>query len=68
MMMNLERGRRMSLFTEDDLPWPGWSVFCDMGHNSEYLPIFLQEAGYGTYYTGKLVCSIVQVLTTNIDL
>lgn len=33
----------------------GWEVFCEKGHNSEYLPIFLQEAGYGTYYTGKLV-------------
>lgn len=33
----------------------GWETFCELGQNSEYLPIFLQEAGYGTYYTGKLV-------------
>lgn len=41
---------------------PGWEVFCEKGHNSEYLPIFLQEAGYGTYYTGKLVRLIINLL------
>ncbi|KAL0565432.1 hypothetical protein V5O48_016596 [Marasmius crinis-equi] len=36
-------------------PYGGYHVFCEKGHNDAYLPIYLQEAGYGTYYTGKLM-------------
>jgi arylsulfatase A-like enzyme len=34
---------------------PGYHLFCEKGLNDAYLPVFLQEAGYNTYYTGKLV-------------
>ncbi|KAG7094661.1 hypothetical protein E1B28_005484 [Marasmius oreades] len=33
----------------------GYQVFCEKGHNDKYLPLYLQRAGYGTYYTGKLM-------------
>ncbi|KAF9262348.1 alkaline phosphatase-like protein [Marasmius fiardii PR-910] len=33
----------------------GYHLFCEKGHNEEYLPVYLQQAGYGTYYTGKLM-------------
>lgn len=33
----------------------GYGVFVKKGHNEAYLPVFLQEAGYATYYVGKLV-------------
>ncbi|KAL8283402.1 hypothetical protein RQP46_005812 [Phenoliferia psychrophenolica] len=36
-------------------PWGGWEVFNEKGYNGHYLPSFLQEAGYDTYYTGKLM-------------
>jgi len=32
----------------------GYPKFIDRGLNDAYLPIWLQEAGYDTYYTGKL--------------
>lgn len=35
-------------------PYGGYPKFVDEGHNEAYLPIFLQEAGYNTYYSGKL--------------
>ncbi|ORY86729.1 putative arylsulfatase precursor [Leucosporidium creatinivorum] len=36
-------------------PWGGWEVFNEKGYNGHYLPSFLQDAGYSTYYTGKLM-------------
>ncbi|KAJ8081538.1 hypothetical protein PM082_007383 [Marasmius tenuissimus] len=33
----------------------GYHLFHEKGHNDAYLPVFLQGAGYGTYYTGKLM-------------
>ena len=32
----------------------GYPKFVSQGFNDAYLPIWLQEAGYNTYYTGKL--------------
>ena len=33
----------------------GYPKFVSQGLNSAYLPIWLQESGYNTYYTGKLL-------------
>ncbi|KAL0930670.1 Arylsulfatase 3 [Colletotrichum truncatum] len=35
-------------------PYGGYPKFVAEGHNENYLPLFLQNAGYNTYYTGKL--------------
>ncbi|KAI1856113.1 hypothetical protein JX265_011828 [Neoarthrinium moseri] len=35
-------------------PYGGYPKFLSQGFNNNYLPIWLQEAGYNTYYTGKL--------------
>ncbi|KAI0599225.1 alkaline-phosphatase-like protein [Biscogniauxia sp. FL1348] len=35
-------------------PYGGYPKFVSQGLNDKYLPIWLQEAGYNTYYTGKL--------------
>ena len=32
----------------------GYPKFVDRGFNENFLPVWLQEAGYDTYYTGKL--------------
>jgi N-acetylglucosamine-6-sulfatase len=32
----------------------GYPKFVAQGLNSNYLPVWLQESGYNTYYTGKL--------------
>jgi Sulfatase len=32
----------------------GYPKFVDQGFNENYLPVWLQQAGYNTYYTGKL--------------
>lgn len=32
----------------------GFPIFVKNGHNENYLPIWLQKAGYSTYYTGKM--------------
>lgn len=32
----------------------GYPKFISQGLNENYLPVWLQEAGYNTYYTGKL--------------
>ncbi|EXA35193.1 hypothetical protein FOVG_13954 [Fusarium oxysporum f. sp. pisi HDV247] len=36
------------------LPYGGYPKFVQEGLNSNYLPIWLQDGGYNTYYTGKL--------------
>lgn len=33
----------------------GYPKFIDRGFNENYLPVWLQQAGYDTYYTGKLM-------------
>lgn len=33
----------------------GYNRFVEQGLNENYLPVWLQEAGYSTYYTGKLM-------------
>ncbi|KAI1335281.1 arylsulfatase-like protein [Xylariaceae sp. FL0016] len=35
-------------------PYGGYPKFVSQGLNENYLPIWLQQAGYNTYYTGKL--------------
>ncbi|KAJ5104210.1 hypothetical protein N7532_004739 [Penicillium argentinense] len=35
-------------------PYGGYPKFVDRGFNENFLPVWLQEAGYNTYYTGKL--------------
>ncbi|KAK3073601.1 hypothetical protein LTR53_004700 [Teratosphaeriaceae sp. CCFEE 6253] len=40
--------------TDVNPPHGGYPKFVSQGFNSAYLPIWLQEAGYSTYYTGKL--------------
>ncbi|KAH0428072.1 arylsulfatase [Colletotrichum camelliae] len=35
-------------------PYGGYPKFVAEGHNENYLPKFLQDVGYNTYYTGKL--------------
>ncbi|RVX74102.1 hypothetical protein B0A52_01934 [Exophiala mesophila] len=36
-------------------PYGGYPKFIQQGLNENYLPTWLQEAGYNTYYTGKLM-------------
>ncbi|KAI9848176.1 MAG: hypothetical protein M1837_000850 [Sclerophora amabilis] len=35
-------------------PYGGYPKFVDQGLNENYLPVWLQEAGYSTFYAGKL--------------
>ncbi|OTB06196.1 hypothetical protein M426DRAFT_10012 [Hypoxylon sp. CI-4A] len=35
-------------------PYGGYPKFVAEGYNDNYFPVWLQEAGYNTYYTGKL--------------
>lgn len=35
-------------------PYGGYPKFISQGLNDKYLPVWLQESGYETYYTGKL--------------
>ncbi|KAI0426278.1 arylsulfatase-like protein [Xylaria sp. FL1042] len=35
-------------------PHGGYPKFINQGLNDKYLPVWLQDAGYNTYYTGKL--------------
>jgi N-acetylglucosamine-6-sulfatase len=32
----------------------GYPRFIEEGFNEDYLPVWLQAAGYNTYYTGKM--------------
>ncbi|KAL2264167.1 hypothetical protein VTK26DRAFT_1285 [Humicola hyalothermophila] len=40
--------------TDVNPPYGGYPKFVSQGLNDAYLPRWLQEAGYNTYYTGKL--------------
>ncbi|CAK7216017.1 hypothetical protein SCUCBS95973_002662 [Sporothrix curviconia] len=40
--------------TDVNPPHGGYPKFISQGLNDNYLPVWLQEAGYDTYYTGKL--------------
>ncbi|KAF3762219.1 Arylsulphatase [Cryphonectria parasitica EP155] len=40
--------------TDVNPPYGGYPKFLSQGLNENYLPLWLQEAGYNTYYTGKL--------------
>ncbi|KAE8145674.1 alkaline-phosphatase-like protein [Aspergillus avenaceus] len=41
--------------TDVSPPWGGYPKFIDQGFNENFLPMWLQQAGYDTYYTGKLM-------------
>ncbi|KAH8426495.1 sulfatase family protein [Aspergillus melleus] len=43
--------------TDVNPPWGGYPKFIDRGFNENYLPVWMQQAGYDTYYTGKLMNS-----------
>ncbi|KAJ5942185.1 Alkaline phosphatase-like alpha/beta/alpha [Penicillium verrucosum] len=43
--------------TDVNPPWGGYPKFIAQGFNDNYLPVWLQQAGYDTYYTGKLMNS-----------
>jgi arylsulfatase A-like enzyme len=40
--------------TDVNPPYGGYPKFVSQGLNSNWLPLWLQESGYSTYYTGKL--------------
>ncbi|KAJ5924257.1 hypothetical protein N7466_008444 [Penicillium verhagenii] len=40
--------------TDVNPPYGGYPKFVDRGFNDNFLPVWLQEAGYDTYYTGKM--------------
>ncbi|KAI8625329.1 Arylsulphatase [Xylariaceae sp. FL1651] len=40
--------------TDVNPPYGGYPKFVSQGFNENYFPVWLQEAGYNTYYTGKL--------------
>ncbi|KAF3277462.1 hypothetical protein TWF173_009666 [Orbilia oligospora] len=40
--------------TDVNPPYGGYPKFVAQGFNENFLPVWLQEAGYNTYYTGKL--------------
>lgn len=41
--------------TDVSPPYGGYPKFLSEGWNEKYLPVWLQDAGYNTYYTGKLM-------------
>lgn len=41
--------------TDVHIPYGGLPKFVSEGHSDNYLPIWLQEAGYETYYIGKIM-------------
>ncbi|CAI7611209.1 unnamed protein product [Penicillium manginii] len=40
--------------TDVSLPYGGYPKFVSAGWNDNYLPLWMQDAGYNTYYVGKL--------------
>lgn len=41
--------------TSVNLPYGGYQQFVNNGLHEAYLPVWLQQSGYNTYYTGKLM-------------
>ncbi|KAI8932845.1 hypothetical protein NX059_010328 [Plenodomus lindquistii] len=41
--------------TDVAAPYGGYPRFIEEGFNDDYFPVWLQEAGYNTYYTGKMM-------------
>jgi arylsulfatase A-like enzyme len=41
--------------TDIEPPYGGYPKFASQDLNDKYLPVWLQEGGYATYYTGKLM-------------
>ncbi|KAF1844222.1 arylsulfatase precursor [Cucurbitaria berberidis CBS 394.84] len=41
--------------TDVSAPYGGYPRFIEEGFNNDYLPVWLQNAGYNTYYTGKMM-------------
>ncbi|KAF1922711.1 arylsulfatase precursor [Didymella exigua CBS 183.55] len=41
--------------TDVRAPYGGYPRFVEEGFNDDYLPVWLQKAGYNTYYTGKMM-------------
>ncbi|KAJ4410039.1 hypothetical protein N0V91_002048 [Didymella pomorum] len=41
--------------TDVSAPYGGYPRFIEEGFNDDYLPVWLQSAGYNTYYTGKMM-------------
>ncbi|KAF1947425.1 arylsulfatase precursor [Clathrospora elynae] len=41
--------------TDVAAPYGGYPRFIEEGFNNDYLPVWLQDAGYNTYYTGKMM-------------
>ncbi|KAF2849212.1 arylsulfatase precursor [Plenodomus tracheiphilus IPT5] len=41
--------------TDVSAPYGGYPRFIEEGFNEDYFPVWLQEAGYNTYYTGKMM-------------
>ncbi|KAL5316375.1 hypothetical protein ACEPPN_015420 [Leptodophora sp. 'Broadleaf-Isolate-01'] len=54
--VNLWTGRAAHNTNVTDLvpPYGGYPKFISQGLNDNYLPVWLQQAGYNTYYVGKL--------------
>jgi arylsulfatase A-like enzyme len=40
--------------TDVSPPYGGYPKFVERGFNEDFLPVWLQDAGYDTYYTGKM--------------
>ncbi|KAB8079676.1 alkaline-phosphatase-like protein [Aspergillus leporis] len=41
--------------TDVSPPWGGYPKFISQGFNDNWFPVWFQNAGYNTYYTGKLM-------------
>ncbi|KAK4575180.1 hypothetical protein LTR86_001032 [Recurvomyces mirabilis] len=52
--VNPPHGKSVPDFVLIQIITGGYPKFASQGFNSAYLPIWLQEAGYNTYYVGKL--------------
>lgn len=44
----------MQNVTDVNPPYGGYPKFVSRGFNEDWLPLWLQNEGYNTYYTGKL--------------
>lgn len=54
--VNLWTGRAAHNTNVTDIfpPYGGYPKFVEQGLNTNYLPVWMQQQGYNTYYTGKL--------------